>query len=85
MRKSINFTGFKLDFSGEICYNYLMQKINFTGLSPEQIEYFSTLEKVVENQQIRINQLTELLIKFQKALYGQSSEKQRYVFGEDNG
>ena len=62
-----------------------MQKIDFTGLSPEQIEYISTLEKVVENQQIRINQLTELLVKSQKALYGQSSEKRRYVLGEDNG
>lgn len=62
-----------------------MQKIDFTGLSPEQIEYISTLEKVVENQQIRINQLTDLLVKSQKALYGQSSEKRRYVFGEDNG
>ena len=62
-----------------------MQKINFTGLSPEQIEYVSTLDKVVENLQIRINQLTELLIKSQRALYGQSSEKRRYVFGEDNG
>lgn len=85
MRKSIDFTAFKLDFPSEICYNCFMQKINFTGLSPEQIEYVSTLEKVVENQQIRINQLTELLIKSQKALYGQSSEKRRYVFGEDNG
>ena len=81
MRKSIDFTAFKLDFSGEIWYNYLMQKINFTGLTPEQIEYVSTLEKIVENQQIRINQLTELLIKSQKALYGQSSEKRRYVLG----
>lgn len=61
-----------------------MQKIDFTGLSPEQIEYISTLEKVVENQQIRIEQLTELLSKSQKALYGQSSEKRRYVFGEDD-
>jgi transposase len=85
VRKSIDFTAFKLDFPSEICYNCFMQKINFTGLSPEQIEYVSTLEKVVENQQIRINQLTELLIKSQKALYGQSSEKRRYVFGEDNG
>jgi len=84
VRKSIDFTAFKLDFSGEIWYNYLMQKINFTGLTPEQIEYVSTLEKIVENQQIRINQLTELLIKSQKALYGQSSEKRRYVLGEDN-
>jgi transposase len=85
VRKSIDFTAFKLDFPSEICYNCFMQKINFTGLSPEQIEYVSTLEKVVENQQTRINQLTELLIKSQKALYGQSSEKRRYVFGEDNG
>lgn len=61
-----------------------MQKIDFTGLSPEQIEYISTLEKAVENHQIRIEQLTELLSKSQKALYGQSSEKRRYVFGEDD-
>lgn len=62
-----------------------MQKIDFTGLSPDQIEYVSSLEKTVENQQIRIEQLTELLVKSQKALYGQSSEKRRYVFGEDSG
>jgi transposase len=62
-----------------------MQKIDFTGLSPEQIEYVSSLEKTVENQQIRIEQLIELLVKSQKALYGQSSEKRRYVFDEDSG
>jgi transposase len=62
-----------------------MQKIDITGLSPDQIEYVSSLEKIVENQQIRIEQLTELLVKSQKALYGQSSEKRRYVFGEDSG
>ena len=39
----------------------------------------------MENQQIRIEQLTELLVKSQKALYGQSSEKRRYVFDEDSG
>lgn len=62
-----------------------MKKIDVTGLSPDQIEYVSSLEKTVENQQIRIEQLTELLVKSQKALYGQSSEKRRYVFEEDNG
>ena len=56
-----------------------MQKIDITGLSPNQIEYVSSLEKTVENQQIRIEQLTELLIKSQKALYGQSSEKRGSV------
>ena len=61
-----------------------MQKVDFTGLSPDQIEYVSSLEKTVENQQIRIEQLTELLVKSQKALYGQSSEKRHYVFGEDS-
>lgn len=61
-----------------------MQKIDITGLSPNQIEYVSSLEKTVENQQVRIEQLTELLIKSQKALYGQSSEKRRYIFDEDS-
>jgi len=69
-----------------------MQKIDFTGLSPDQIEYVSSLEKrtdelskTVQSQQLRIDQLMELLVKSQKALYGQSSEKRRYVFDEDNG
>jgi len=68
-----------------------MNKIDYSGLSSEQIEYISSLEKhtdelskTVESQQIRIEQLTELLIKSQKAMYGQSSEKRRYVFGEDS-
>lgn len=69
-----------------------MQKIDFTGLTPDQIEYISSLEKqtqeltkAVESKQLRIDQLMDLLAKSQKALYGQSSEKRRYVFDEDNG
>ncbi len=83
---------FPLDFYYRIWYNKSMQKIDFNGLSPEQIEYISSLEtqtgelaKTVESQQIRIEQLTDLLAKSQKAIYGQSSEKRRYVFDEDNG
>lgn len=62
-----------------------MHKIDFTGLSPEQTEYISSLEKTVESLQLRVDQLTELLKKSQKAMYGQSSEKRRYVLNEDNG
>jgi len=61
-----------------------MQKIDFSGLSPTQIEYVSSLEKTVESQQIRINQLMDILSKTQKALYGRSSEKRRYVLGEES-
>ena len=63
-----------------------MKNIDITGLLPDQIEYISSLKKqtedlskTVESQQIRIEQLMELLVKSQKALYGQTSEKSRYV------
>lgn len=62
-----------------------MKKIDLTGLLPEQIEYISDLEKQVENQKLRIDQLMEVLAKSQKSMYGQSSEKSRYVLGEENG
>ena len=69
-----------------------MQKINVTGLSPDQIEYISSMEKrmdelskEVASQQLRIDQLMELLVKSQKAIYGRSSEKSRYVLGEESG
>lgn len=53
-----------------------MRKIDLTGVSPEINEYITSLEKRVEN-------LTEMLAKLQKAVYGQSSEKTRYVMGEE--
>jgi transposase len=76
-----------------------MKKIDLTGLTAEQIEYISALEKQVTEQrtevealsekvalqQIRNDQLMELLAKMQKSVYGQSSEKSRYVLDEDNG
>ena len=66
-------------------YNNSMEKIDLTGLLPEQIEYISGLEKQVENQKLRIDQLMEILAKSQKSMYGQSSEKSRYVLGDENG
>jgi hypothetical protein len=62
-----------------------MENIDISGLSPTQIEYISSLEKKVESQQFHINQLMDILAKSQKALYGRSSEKSRYVLGEDDG
>jgi transposase len=60
-----------------------MEKIDKTGLSPEIIEYIQGLETKVETQQVRIDNLMETLAKTQKAMYGQSSEKSRYVLGEN--
>ena len=62
-----------------------------TGLSPEQIKYICNLEKqtdelskTVENQKMRIDQLMDILAKSQKAMYGRSSEKSKYVLGEES-
>lgn len=75
-----------------------MEKMDFTGLSPEVTEYISKLEtqlqeqttqlqeqtKTVETQKVRIEQLMGMLAKMQKSIYGQSSEKRKYVLGEDD-
>lgn len=68
-----------------------MEKIDLTGLSPEVTAYISKLEaqlqeqtKTVETQQVRIDQLMGMLAKLQKTMYGQSSEKRKYVLGEDD-
>ncbi len=60
-----------------------MEKIDVTGLSPEIIAYIQGLENKVENQQVRIDSLMETLAKTQKSMYGQSSEKSRYVLGDN--
>lgn len=68
-----------------------MEKIDLTGLSPEVTAYISKLEaqlqeqtKTVETQQVRIDQLMGMLAKLQKTMYGQSSEKRKYVLGGDD-
>lgn len=68
-----------------------METINKSGLTPEQIEYITKLEKreaeltqTIESQKMRINNLMDILAKSQKAMFGRSSEKSRYVLGEDN-
>ena len=75
-----------------------MKKQDLTGLSPDITEYISSIEKqleeqttqlqeqskTVEFQQVRIDRLMDMLANFQKSMYGQSSEKSKYVVGEDN-
>jgi len=69
-----------------------MEKIDLKGLPPKVNEYISRLEnqvqeqsKTVESQKVRIDQLMDILAKFQKTTFGQSSEKSKYVLGGDNG
>lgn len=75
-----------------------MAKVDFAGLSPEVTEYISGLETQLKEhqimlqeqsekvgaQQVRIDKLVEMLAKMQKDLYGQSSEKSRYVLDDPN-
>lgn len=53
------------------------------GLSPEVTAYIPGLETQISEKQVRINRLTDMLAKLQKSMFGQSSEKSRYVLGED--
>lgn len=61
-----------------------MKKVDLTGLSPEVTEYITRLETQVESQKVRIDRLTDILAKLQKTMYGQSSEKKKYVLGEND-
>jgi len=74
-----------------------MKTIDLKGVSPEITAYIATLEtqlkeqttqlqersKTVESQKVRIDRLMDMLANFQKTMFGQSSEKSKYVLGED--
>lgn len=67
-----------------------MKTLDMKGLAPEITAYISGLEKqlqeqakTIESQKVSIDRLTDMLVKFQKTMYGQSSEKRKYVLGED--
>jgi TolA-binding protein len=57
----------------------------FEGLPTPAIEYIGSLENQLQTMQNRIDQLTEMLRIMQKARFGQSSEKSRYIFGAEAG
>jgi len=62
----------KLAFAGFLCYNNAMDKANFEGLPAPVIEYIDRLEAQIER-------LTEMLRLAQKARFGSSSEKTKYI------
>jgi len=72
-----------LVISRDLWYNQGMKKIAFEGLESPVIEYIENLEKSLENQQTQIDRLTEMLRLAQKARFGSSSEKFRYVLDGD--
>jgi len=59
-----------------------MSKVDLTGLSPEIIAYINSLEIQLAQQTQRVEKLTTMLSNLQKSMYGQSSEKSQYIFGE---
>ena len=65
-----------------MCYNISMKKIDLNDTKSDTLFYIQALEKQVQEQQMRIDKLGEMLAKAQKALYGQSSEKSRYVLSD---
>jgi len=60
-----------------------MNKMVFEGLSAQVAEYISNLESALEKQQAQIDRLTELLLLAQKARFGPSSEKAKYVLPDE--
>lgn len=68
-----------------------MKDADFVGLPPEVTEYISKLEtqlneqsQIVDSQHARIEQLTDMVTNLQKLMFGRSSEKSKYVLGDDD-
>lgn len=49
----------------------------------ERASQIQEQSKTVESLHVRIERLTDMLAKLQKSMYGQSSEKSKYVLGEE--
>ena len=61
-----------------------MEKQQFEGVPAPAIEYIIALENRLDKQQAQIDRLTELLLLAQKARFGSSSEKAKYILSDDN-
>ena len=60
-----------------------MEKMTFEGLPPQVVEYISGLESRLDKMMLQIDRLTELLLLAQKAQFGSSSEKAKYLLEDD--
>lgn len=59
-----------------------MEKLSFEGLPTPVIEYIGGLEDRLQKMQSQIERLTETLLLAQKARFGPSSEKAKYILSE---
>ena len=67
-----------------------MDSIEFENLSPEVLNYINALQKEnadlkdkVQKQDIRISNLTEMLVNAQKKIFCKSSEQAQYIDGSE--
>ena len=60
-----------------------MKKMTFEGLPAPAIEYIDTLENKIGQMQNQIDRLSELLLLAQKARFGSSSEKAKYILSDE--
>jgi len=60
-----------------------MEKMTLEGLPTPAIEYISGLENKLDQMQNQIDRLTELLLLAQKARFGPSSEKVKYILSDE--
>ena len=60
-----------------------MKKMIFEGLPAPATEYIDTLENKIDQMQNQIDRLSELLLLAQKARFGSSSEKARYILSDE--
>lgn len=57
--------------------------VDMEKLSPEVAEYIKALEKKIQEQDEKNSNLTELIIKNQKKMFGKSSEQIQYIDGAE--
>ncbi len=58
-------------------------QIDMNDLTPEIAAYIKSLEEKIEEQNIRISNLTEMIIKTQKKMFGKSSESIENIEGAE--
>jgi hypothetical protein len=64
-------------------YNVAMKKTVLEGLSAPVTEYINGLESKLAQMQNQIDNLSELLLLAQKARFGSSSEKAKYILSDE--
>jgi transposase len=80
--KTIDLTGLAPEVTEYISKLELQLNVQTTQLK-EQETQLQDHSKTVESMKVRIDRLMDMLAKFQKSMFGQSSEKSKFVLGEE--